>query len=66
MATKFKSITKAIKRGHLRIAYKTIQQGFKDIGNPILGSNLVPTGIKIPSHLERRTSTNKRKWIPYN
>ena len=66
MAMRFKSTTRALHRGHLRVNYKPVVTGqFKDIGNPITGSQLIPEVIQVP-YLERRTSTNKRKWIPYN
>jgi len=59
---RFKSTTRALRRGHLRWNLKTINLGFE--ANAITGI-ISPKTIQIP-YLERNTSRNKRNWIPYN
>ena len=62
---KFRSLNRALSRGHLRVNYKpVVTVEFEDIGNPITGSQLVPKVVQVP-FLERRTSTNRKKWVTY-
>ena len=65
MATRFRSISRVMCRGYLRVNYKPVVTGeFEDIGNPITGSQLVPKVVQVP-FLERRTSTDRKKWVTY-
>lgn len=62
---RFKSVSRAIRRGHLRINYKPIfTKKFEDIGNPTTGSQLVPKMVQVP-FLERRSSRNRKVWLKY-
>ena len=62
---KFRSLNRALRRGHLRVNYKPVVTGeFEDIGNPITGSQLVPKVVQVPV-LERRSSRCRKVWLKY-
>lgn len=67
MAIKFKSVARAIKRGHLRVNTKQVFTG-NWISDPITG--IMSQEFAATPFLERKTKTNrlnhpKGTWIPY-
>lgn len=59
MTTKFKSVTRALKRKNLRVSMKKVPAPIK--ADPVTG--IMSSGVEEIPFLERRTH---RGWISYN
>ena len=59
MPTRYKSVGNAIKRGHLRVNTKEVQDGWD---SDVITGIIAPKMVKLP-FIERKT--NRGNWIPY-